>query len=50
MHWTYAKRQLARLATVHQDGDDEGARILSQEPEESEAETHGCEPDVRFIQ
>jgi len=28
MHWTYAKRQLAGFATVHQDGDDEGTLLL----------------------
>ena len=28
MHWTYAKRQLAGFATVHQDGDAEGTLLL----------------------
>jgi hypothetical protein len=39
MHWTYAKRQLAGFATVHQDGEDEGVLVLSRMPDESEAET-----------
>jgi len=37
--WTFAKRQLASFATVHQDGDDEGVLVLSRMPSESEAET-----------
>jgi hypothetical protein len=37
--WTYAKRQLAGFATVHQDGDDEGVLVLSRMPSEGEAET-----------
>jgi hypothetical protein len=37
--WTFAKRQLASFATVHQDGDDEGVLILSRLPDESKAET-----------
>jgi hypothetical protein len=39
MHWTYAKKQLAGFATVHQDGDDEGILLLTRMPSESEAET-----------
>ena len=37
--WTFAKRQLASFATVHQDGDDEGVLILSRLPDKDEAET-----------
>jgi hypothetical protein len=39
MHGTYAKKQLAGFATVHQDGDDEGDLVLARMPDESEAET-----------
>jgi hypothetical protein len=39
MHWTYAKKQLAGFATVHQDGDDEGVLVLIRMPSESEAAT-----------
>lgn len=37
--WGSAKKQLAGFATVHQDGDDEGALLLSRMPDEREAET-----------
>jgi hypothetical protein len=33
------RRQLCAFTTVHQDGDDEGVLVLSQLPNESEAET-----------
>jgi hypothetical protein len=39
LHWTHAKRQLAGFATVHQDGHDEGALVLSRMPDANEAET-----------
>ncbi|MET4244606.1 hypothetical protein [Bradyrhizobium sp. RT10b] len=39
MHWTYAKKQLAGFAIVHQDGDNEGILLLTRMPSESEVET-----------
>jgi hypothetical protein len=39
MHWTYAKKQLAGFATVHQDGDDEGILSLTRMPNANEAAT-----------
>ena len=37
--WTYAKKQLADFATVHQDGDDEGILMLCRMPGADEAAT-----------
>ena len=39
MHWTYAKKQLAGFATIHQDGDDEGILSLTRMPNADEAAT-----------
>jgi hypothetical protein len=37
--WTYAKKQLAGFADVHQDGDDEGILLLTRMPNADEAAT-----------
>ena len=39
MHWTYAKKQLAGFAMVHQDGDGEGILMLTRMPNAHEAAT-----------